>query len=218
MVTQGTVYDIIQNNIATPGFGVASYSFAQRISRSRIRGNLQIRFGTADALDKFVNELKRETDIETIDWGSSGPKLCFFDDSSSYPTQFEIEDVSETLDQVLISACEDILLDNYNDALLEELSNGEISQTARLIAAIIFRRFHTNNHRHMDASFLWNAYNLIETEHYETMARKDVLNELVRTGCIVRNSSDVYPLPEFTSIEYPEKYLPLPTVSDEWEK
>jgi len=218
MVTQGTVYDIIQDNVATPGFGISSYLFAQKIQRSKIRSNLQIRFGTADGLDKFINELKRETEIETIDWSSSRPKLRFLDGSSSYLTQLEIEDVSETLDQVLISAYEDILLADYNDALLDELSGGDMSETARLIAAIIFRRFHTNNRRQMDSSFLWDAYNLIETEHYERMARRDVLNKLVWIGCIVRDGSDVYPLPEFTSIDYPENYLPLPTISDEWEK
>jgi len=142
----------------------------------------------------------------------------FFDDSSKYPSQFEAEDVSETLDQVLISAYEDILLDDYSNVLLDGLSDGDITKTARLIAAIIFRRFQTNNRRQINASFLWDAYNLIKTEHYERMARNDVLNELVRIGCIVRDGSDVYPLPEFTSIEYPENYLPLPTVSDEWEE
>lgn len=218
MVTQGTVYDIVQNNVATPGFGVSSYSFAKQIQRSSIRGNLQIRFGTADPLDRFVNELKREINIETINWSSSRPKLRFPDGTSSYLSQLEMEDVSETIDQVLINAYEDILLGDYNDVLLDELSAGNISETARLITAIIFRRFHTNNHHQIDGSFLWDAYNLIETEHYERMAREDVLNELVRIGCIVRDGSDVYPLPEFTSIEYPEKYLPLPTVSDEWEE
>ncbi|WP_338739410.1 hypothetical protein [Haloplanus salilacus] len=217
MTSQGDVYDIIQDNAEYPGFGAASFLFSQRLTRRKIRGNLQIRFGTADALDKFVNVFLNKNDVETIEWSSSGPQIYTSEDNWSYPNQFEIDDVSETLDVVLLSAYEDILVKDRTDELLEALSRGGISRTARIIAALVYRRDHARDSSDIDRSFLWDAYNLIETEQYEQMARKDLFNELVRIGFIARDGTDVYPLPEVGSIDAPEEHLPLPTVSDEWE-
>lgn len=217
MISQGEVYDIIQDNIEDPSFTMASFLFARRFSGSNIRGNLQIRFGTADAADEFRNTLLNETAIERIDWSSSAAKIYTSDDNYSYPTSFEIDDVSETLDQVLLDAYADILIKDRTDGLLETLSTRSMSRAARIVATLVYRRFHTRNSSVVDSSFVWDAYNLIETEQYERMAQRDILNELVAIGCIARDGSDIYPLPEFRSIETPGKYLPLPTMSDEWD-
>jgi hypothetical protein len=217
MVSQGDIYDIVQDNIGDPAFGMASFLFAHRFSRSKLRGNLQIRFSTAGAIDEFTNTLLNETAIETVEWSSSGPKLYISDSDWSYPSSFEMDDVSEALDQVLLNAYIDILVKDRTDELLEILSRGGISRTARIIAALVYQRSHTRDSSDIDSSFIWNAYNLIETEQYERMARNNVLNELVAIGCIVRDGSDILPLPEFRSIETPEEYLPLPRVPDEWD-
>lgn len=217
MFSQGEVYDIVQDNIADPAFGMALFLLAHKFSGSNLRGNLQIRFGTADAADEFRNTLVNKIVIKRIGWSSSGAKLYVSDDGYSYPTTLEIDDVSETLDQVLLDAYTDILLKKRTEELLEILSTDSISQTARIIAALVYQRSHAGNSTSIDSSFIWDAYNLIEIEQYERMARRDILNELVAVGCIVRDGSDVYPLPEFRSIETPKQYLPLPTVSDGWD-
>lgn len=218
MTSQGEVYDIVQDNVADPAFGMASFLFARRFSASKLRGNLQIRFGTAGAVDVFRNTLVNQTNIERIDWSSSNAKVYTSDDSYDYVYNFDIDDVSETLDKVLLNAYTDILLNNRTNELLEILSTDSISRPARIIAALVYQRFHTQNSTSIDSSFVWDVYDLIETKQYERMARRDILNELVAIGCIARDGSDLYPLPEFISIETPKDYLALPTVSDGWRK
>lgn len=217
MVSQGDIYDLVQDNAEYTGFGDVAFLFAKRFSRKTTRGNLQIRYRNADAWEKFTNELRNVTGCETINWGGAGPKLVTSDDESAYPNSYEIEDVSESLSHVLLSAYEDILVKDRREELLDGLSTGGLSEQARVIAAISYRRNQTNGSSSIDESFLWDAYNLIETEEYERMARRDILNELVRVGCLARDGSDIYLFPEFASVDSPEAYLPLPTVSDEWE-
>lgn len=216
MTSQGNIYDIVRNNIEYPGFGVATFLFTKRVSQSIIRGNLQIRFGTSDALDKFINSLLNENIIEDIEW-NSGPRVYDSDNSRSRPSRFGIDDVSESLDGVLLNAYKDTLIRGRTDELLQTLSKNSISRTARIIAAIVYQRSHTKSSFSVNRSFIWKIYNLIETQNYEKIARRDVLNELVDVGCVARDGSDIYTLPEFKSIETPENYLPLLTVSDEWE-
>jgi hypothetical protein len=214
MVSQGDVYDLVQNNADYTGFGDVTFLFANEFPETKIRENLQIRYRNANTWNKFVDEMISLTGCENI---TSSPKLVFSDGESSYPRRYEIEDVSEPISRVLLSAYDDILVKDQTEDLLEGLSTGGLSKQARIIAAISYRRNQTNAYSKIDESFLWDAYNLIETEEYEHMARRDILNELIRIGCFVRNGSDIYLFPEFASLETPEKHLPLPTVSDEWE-
>jgi len=216
MVNQGEVYDLAQELSEDIGFGDALFMFSNNLPEKKIRGNLQIRYRSAGAYDELRERILSLTNSETIGWNASKHRLVSSEGDQVYLDQFEVADIDESFDQVLKDAYEDILIKERTERLLDNLSTGEISRTSRIIAGLALRHNRTKTSDKIDSSFLWDTYNLIETENIEQMARKDILNELVRAGCIVRDGSNMYLLPEFTALENPEEYLPMPTVSNEW--
>ena len=139
MLSQGNVYDLVQENSDYPGFGDAAFLFSNNFSESKIRGNLQIRYQTADGYDKFCEELLSITSCETIDWNASKHRLVSSGGDQVYVNKFEVADIDEYLDQVLKAAYEDVLIMEKTEKLLEDLSTGSLSRPSRIIAGLALR-------------------------------------------------------------------------------
>jgi NurA-like 5'-3' nuclease len=151
---------------------------------------------------------------DEIDWTSSGPILISEDGNRSSINRIAIENVDQSLDEVLLEAyCE--LSDEISENLIEELSSGRVSRPARILATIANRRAHTSNKLSISKTSLWNALALVEDEKFERDAKKDLTNELIRIGAIVRDGSDVHVRPALTNISMESRALPSIAVIDE---
>lgn len=215
MVTQADLYEILQDDTSQEGVPDAAYLVARgELSRGTIRGTLQIQYRTAEGLDQFCRSLVDVTGCEDIKWNRSTPELISEDGENVRLRDFPVDDLDQNVDEALLNAYDDLHRGRKADELADGLSSGSLSQPARIITAIVRRRNERTASRKINESFVWNSLGLLNSEDFERNARRDIMNELVRIGCVAKDGGDIYVRPALASLPAPDHNLPTITVSE----
>jgi len=213
MATQGALYDILEQE--TPAIEEVAYLCALGIKKSCIRSTLQVRHRTAEGFEQFEDALLEATGCDAINWEHGSARLVTPENESQSIRSFEVEGIDQTLDEVLLTAYDDLYKKQKSEELADALSPGAVSRPARIIATLARRRYHNTRTSSLDKSFLWDSFGLVENETFERDARLDILNELVRVGCIVKDGADIYVRPALAALSQPDEYLPVVGVLEE---